>query len=76
MPKELTSTELDELITRAFQYEPPTNSFREECLSDETLFALLDKTLPKDQRQEALEHLDECHYCRIDLAFYCGIIAA
>lgn len=69
---------IEELIEKAFRDKEGIEESPEafgECLSDESIHALHEGTLPEDQRQKVLEHLDKCQHCCNDLAFYYEIMS-
>jgi len=45
-----------------------------DCLSDELICRLREGSLPHDQRQKALEHIEKCRQCRNDVAFYFELV--
>lgn len=68
---------IEKLMEQAFQGKAERDQSPEalgECLSDASIHALHAGTLPENQRQMALEHLDKCQHCCNDLAFYYEIM--
>ena len=66
-------TEFEGLVSLAvkeYSGNGPAICETSDCLSNDTLYALYEGSLPKSKRHEAISHLAECKGCCTDLQVY------
>jgi len=69
----MRDVDFEKLLKKALQIQVESQFSKDDfsdCLSDEVIRVIYERTLPEAKREEVIEHLSKCERCCIDLKFY------